>query len=152
MRRKTKEGLGVIALLGIAALAAAMPRSPGFSQEKSNRSETREERIAHGDRTYRVFCAGCHGTGARGDGPMADLLKVPPTDLTRIRAAHGGTFPAERVAEAIDGRAVVRGHNAQMPIWGWSFKDRGRDWGDQEKEVQERVRDLVLYLESIQAK
>jgi mono/diheme cytochrome c family protein len=146
-----KERLGVIALLGIAGLAAVAALSPGFSQEKANRPETREERIAQGDRTYRVFCAGCHGAGARGDGPMADLLKVQPIDLTRIRAGNGGTFPAERVAEAIDGRTVVRAHGSQMPIWGRSFKDPGQDW-DQEREVQGRVQDLVLFLESIQAK
>jgi mono/diheme cytochrome c family protein len=149
MRSNVKGGLGVIALLVIVSLTAAFsPRSP---EEKANHPETREERIAQGERIYHVFCAGCHGKTAKGDGAMADLLKLPPADLTRINARNGGTFPAERVAETIDGRAVVRGHGAQMPVWGWSFKEPGRDW-DQEREVQERVRDLVLYLESIQAK
>ena len=151
MRKTMKPVLGIIALLGIAGLAAVVPLSPGFSQEKAIGQETQQERIARGDRAYRVFCAGCHGAGARGDGAMADLLTVRPADLARISARNGGTFPAERVAEAIDGRTVVRGHGAQMPVWGWSFKEPGRDW-DQEREVQERVHDLVLYLESIQVK
>lgn len=151
MRRLRKQRLGIMALLGIAGLSAVAALSPGFSQEKASRPETRAERIAQGGQTYRVFCAGCHGAGARGDGPMADLLKVPPPDLTHIRARNGGTFPAERVAETIDGRAVVRAHGGQMPIWGRSFKDPGRDW-DEEREVQGRVQDLVLFLESIQAK
>ena len=151
MRRKMKERLGIIALLGISGLAAVAAFSPGFSQEKADRVETREERIVQGARTYRVFCAGCHGAAARGDGPMADLLKIPPTDLTRISARNGGTFPAERVAEAVDGRTVVRAHGGQMPIWGRSFKEPGRDW-DQEREVQGRVGDLVLFLESVQTK
>lgn len=151
MREKVKPALGVVALLGLAGLAAAAPRSPGLAQEKAGRPETREERIAQGGRTYRVFCAGCHGAGAQGDGPMAELLKVPPPDLTRIRARNGGAFSAERVAETIDGRSVVRAHGGQMPIWGRSFKEPGRDW-DQEREVEGRVQDLVLFLESVQAK
>ncbi len=149
--RGTMAGLGIIILLGIAGLAAALPTPQKPSQETASRTETREERIARGDRAYRVFCAGCHGKAARGDGAMADLLKIPPADLTRIAARNGGTFSAERVAEAIDGRTVVRGHGAQMPVWGWSFKEPGRDW-DQEREVSQRVQDLVLYLETLQAK
>ena len=142
----------IIALLGIVSVAAAVSLSPGFSQDKGKPPETREGRIARGGRTYRVYCAGCHGDGARGDGPMADLLKVRPADLTRFRAGNGGTFPGDRVAAAIDGRAVIRGHGpSQMPVWGWSFKERGLD-ADQEQEVRERIHDLAEFLESIQAK
>jgi len=139
-------------VLGMVSLAAAGLLSPGFSQDKGKPPETREDRIARGGRAYRVYCAGCHGAAARGDGPMADLLKVRPADLTRFRAGNGGTFPADRVAADVDGRAVVRGHGpSEMPVWGWSFKERGLD-ADQEREVQEKIRDLVQFLESIQAK
>ena len=152
MCQRVKQGLEVIAWLGIVLLAAAVPLSPGFSQEKGKPPETREDRITRGSRAYRVYCAGCHGAGARGDGPMVAVLKVRPADLTRFRAGNGGTFPADRVAAAIDGRAVVRGHGpSEMPIWGWSFKERGLD-SDEEQQVQERIHDLVLFLESIQAK
>ena len=31
---------------------------------------------------YQSNCASCHGTGAKGDGPMSGELKKRPTDLT----------------------------------------------------------------------
>lgn len=37
-------------------------------------------------------CAVCHGTAARGDGPSAGRLDVPPRDLADVRAyAQGAT-------------------------------------------------------------
>ncbi|MFY9822113.1 MAG: cytochrome c [Thermoanaerobaculia bacterium] len=152
MHQKVKKGLKIIAWLGIALLAAVVPLFPGLSQEKGKPPETREDRISRGSRAYHVYCAGCHGAGARGDGPMVAVLKVRPPDLTRFRAGNDGTFPADRVAAAIDGRAVVRGHGpSEMPVWGWSFKERGLS-ADEEQQVQERIHDLVLFLESIQSK
>ena len=32
--------------------------------------------------SFEFYCASCHGTGGKGDGPIASALKVPPTDLT----------------------------------------------------------------------
>jgi mono/diheme cytochrome c family protein len=154
MCKTLRVKLEVIVWLGLASLAVVVPLAAMRFQEPASRpaaGATREERIARGARAYRVYCAGCHGAGAKGDGPLADLLKVPPSDLTHFSAGSGGTFPVERVTEAIDGRAVVRGHGSQMPAWAMSFRDRGSDW-DQRQEVEERIRDLVQFLESIQAK
>lgn len=105
---------------------------------------------ARGERLYRVYCASCHGTSGRGDGPVAGALKIPPSDLTRLR--EHGTFPTDRVTAAIDGRREVRGHGpGGMPVWGMSFQERGRD-SDQERQAREQIRDLVAYLESVQQK
>lgn len=38
--------------------------------------------IVHGSRLFAANCTPCHGTDARGDGPMAKALPVPPADLT----------------------------------------------------------------------
>jgi mono/diheme cytochrome c family protein len=33
---------------------------------------------------YRQYCATCHGPVGKGNGPMSDLLKKPPADLTQL--------------------------------------------------------------------
>jgi mono/diheme cytochrome c family protein len=111
---------------------------------------TEGESAELGRTAYRVHCLNCHGDSGRGDGPMTELLRIPPTDLTQLAAGNDGVFPAEEVRRAIDGREAVLGHGRRdMPIWGLSFRDPGRD-SDQEAEVQAKIRDLVAYLESIQ--
>lgn len=108
------------------------------------------DELPRGERLYRVHCLNCHGPQARGDGPMAQVLKKQPPDLTLITARNDGVFPREQVHQSIDGRLRVRSHGLrEMPVWGLSFQVRGLD-GDQEQEVQERLRALVSYLESIQ--
>lgn len=137
--RPAPAGLCLLALL----LLAAAPASGGAGEENA-------ERLARGEISYRVFCSNCHGESGRGDGPVADVLTVAPTDLTRIPADEAGHFPAERLAAIIDGRLEVAGHgHREMPIWGLSFQERGRE-SDQEAEVEARIGQLVAYLQSIQ--
>jgi len=63
-------------------------------------------------------CAACHGMGANGDGPIAEVLSVQPSDLTGLSAANGGVFPLERVVRQIDGRDSVVSHGGPMPVYG----------------------------------
>jgi mono/diheme cytochrome c family protein len=108
------------------------------------------ERVAAGKLSYDVYCASCHGRSARGNGPVAEFLRIAPADLTRLAARHGGTFPADDVAATIDGRREVRVHGpSEMPVWGLSLAVSGRD-ATREDDVREQIRDLVLYLESVQ--
>jgi len=60
-------------------------------------------------------CAACHGSDARGGGPAAAGLNVPPPDLTRLSARNGGDFPLVAVMSQIDG--YTRGPGA-MPAFG----------------------------------
>ncbi|HSG41212.1 MAG TPA: cytochrome c, partial [Thermoanaerobaculia bacterium] len=107
-------------------------------------------RVENGRRTYSVYCASCHGLSGRGDGPVAGDLKVAPTDLTRLAARNEGRFPQDRTYQAIDGRLETRGHGtSRMPVWGATFQVSGSDH-DQEREVRERILDLLSYIESIQ--
>lgn len=44
-----------------------------------------------GGEMYTTWCASCHGTSGKGDGPAASDLKTKPTDLTmlaKIGRAH----------------------------------------------------------------
>jgi hypothetical protein len=81
---------------------------------------------------------------------MVEVLKLPPTDLTRLSRENDSKFPLDEVSEVIDGRREVRGHGTRtMPVWGMTFQDPDRD-SNQEEEVQGRIQDLVRYLRSLQ--
>jgi mono/diheme cytochrome c family protein len=102
-----------------------------------------------GGSLFRTYCASCHGTSAKGDGPLADSLRKAPPDLTQFTKKNRGTFPAEMVKKIIDGRDPVRGHGGgDMPVWGDAFA-RSRDDSDPES-VAHKIQELVDYLESIQ--
>jgi len=96
---------------------------------------------------FRTICATCHGGDARGGGPLAADLDVPPPDLTRLAARNGGDFPAEWVAARIDGREYVETHGpSEMPVWG-----EGLAWAVQDRELRETrisraIAMLVAYL------
>ncbi|HEY3847717.1 MAG TPA: CopD family protein, partial [Acetobacteraceae bacterium] len=45
-------------------------------------SEFADSSITHGEALFAANCTSCHGADARGDGPAAKSLPVPPADLT----------------------------------------------------------------------
>ncbi|HTW64072.1 MAG TPA: cytochrome c [Bryobacteraceae bacterium] len=101
-----------------------------------------------GDNLYKAYCASCHGVDAKGNGPMAEWLKVRPSDLTRIAARNGGKFPLERVDRIISGEEPLpSGHGTRaMPIWGPVFSQvtRDQDLG------RVRIDNLARYLRDLQ--
>lgn len=102
----------------------------------------------NGSNLYKTYCASCHGEDAKGHGPMAVWLKVPPPDLTRIAARNGGAFPLARVERIISGEEPLpHGHGTRaMPIWGPIFSQvtRDQDLG------RVRIDNLARYLRDIQ--
>jgi mono/diheme cytochrome c family protein len=105
----------------------------------------------HGSTLYATYCASCHGATARGDGPLADVMKRRPPDLTEIAKRNKGVFPREVIFRVVDGRQPVRGHGGpDMPVWGDAFK-RSIDIGGEEA-VKNRIQAIVDYLEMIQVK
>jgi mono/diheme cytochrome c family protein len=139
------------ALLVTALLLSPLGASTAAAQgAAADPPQTVKQNIAGGE-LFRTYCATCHGTAARGDGPLADSMKRRPADLTEIAKRNGGMFPADTVFRTIDGRRPVRGHGGpDMPVWGDAF-ERSRDGGDAEK-VRTLIQSLVDYLEAIQAK
>ncbi|HEV8717756.1 MAG TPA: cytochrome c [Candidatus Binatia bacterium] len=109
--------------------------------------------LKNGQREYQAYCATCHGTQGKGDGPMSTILIVVPADLTQIRKKNSGEFPFWRVYKIIDGRDMVRGHGARgMPVWGAYFlSEEGGGYLDEDRVIG-RVLGLVYYLQSIQEK
>jgi mono/diheme cytochrome c family protein len=105
---------------------------------------------AKGQVIYVRYCGSCHGAQARGDGPLAPDLRVPPTDLTRLAAKRGGRFPFEDVRQSIDGRKATPGHgSADMPVWGEVFP---RTKGTESSSSESATWRIAQYLWSIQAK
>jgi mono/diheme cytochrome c family protein len=105
---------------------------------------------ASGAEMYKNYCAVCHGTDGKGNGPAASAMKTPPTDLTTLAQKNDGKYPASHVAAVIRGQAGTPSHGSQdMPIWGPLFYsiDQGR-----QGMVQQRVTNLVTYIEGLQAK
>ena len=104
-----------------------------------------------GQDLFEFYCASCHGRDGKGHGRVAPALKVPPPDLTTLAQQNRGTFPAARVAGVLKGeeRVSTPAHGASdMPVWGPIFK--GLDSRDEVNE--QRIENLVKYIESIQAK
>jgi mono/diheme cytochrome c family protein len=104
-----------------------------------------------GGELFKTYCASCHGTSAKGDGPLADSLRYRPANLTLIAKRNAGKFDADKVYRTIDGRVPVKGHGGtDMPVWGDAFKRSVE--GYSEKAVKTRIDAIVDYLKSIQAK
>jgi len=111
-----------------------------------------EEDSMRGRVEYETYCAACHGALGNGQGPAADALKVPPTDLTTLSERYGDPLPRPKLVEFIDGRKPVVSHgNREMPIWG---KRLWENVPSHTRESQKRSTMLVIidYLDSLQKK
>jgi mono/diheme cytochrome c family protein len=144
MSGKFYGGLALAAaLLGWSSVRAQSPRAGGTGDVKLIPS-------IQGPALYRAYCASCHGVDAKGNGPLAESLKVPPSDLTRISARNAGTFPLMQIERMIQGEGQLqRSHGSrEMPVWGPIFSrvEDDRDIG------LVRIDNLARYLRDIQAR
>jgi len=107
-----------------------------------------------GSHEFRISCASCHGVDGKGNGEMASILTLKPTDLTALAKNNNGVFPETRVYQLIDGRQAFDGHGDRaMPVWGirYLLEHAVRYGGDSnEQVVQARISRLVGYIQSIQ--
>ena len=105
---------------------------------------------ASGKEMFEQYCAPCHGTDAKGSGPAAAAMKTPPPDLTQLSRKNAGKFPADSVSSTLlFGTGMASHGSADMPVWGPLFQslDRFHDGA-----VQQRISNLVKYIETLQAK
>jgi len=110
--------------------------------------------VKTGAELYRTHCATCHGIEATGQGPMAGVLVIKPTDLTQLAAGNGGEFPTGRVVKRIDGRDPLVSHGSPMPVYGYFFE--GNDTAIKTPAGQPiltsvPIVDLLAYLKSLQS-
>jgi len=112
-----------------------------------------EENPVSGKQDFINHCAPCHGDDGKGNGPELKVLPdIHPTDLTNITLKNGGVFPAQKVADMIDGRKSVPSHKRfDMPFWGVNFQQEGKEFTPaSEARAKARIDALVAYIESIQ--
>lgn len=98
---------------------------------------------------YTEYCAVCHGSEGKGNGPAASEFKTPPTDLTMLAKNNGGKYPNDRVLATLRFGTNAPAHGTlEMPIWIHLF--RSVDKNDAIPEL--RMRNLVEYIEKLQAR
>ena len=132
--------------LAALAVAALLP----WAVPVSAQTPAGNKSIPAGSGLFSTYCAVCHGTNAKGTGPLADSLRRRPADLTMLAKNNGGNFDKDMVKRIIDGKNPVKGHGGgDMPVWGDAF-ERSADAGPQA--AQERIDSLVEYLATIQVK
>ncbi len=132
---------------------AALLLSVGFAgaQEKTiNKVPMKPTSAASGEDKH--YCAACHGSIGKGDGPAAAALKAAPPDLTLLGKNNGGKFPTDYVMSVLRFVATKSAHGAKnMPVWGPLFGSTNLQ-GQAPGVVELRISNLAKYLESIQAK
>jgi mono/diheme cytochrome c family protein len=127
----------------------ATPQTAPKTREKTNEQLEQLIYSVKGPDLFRAHCAACHGSNAKGDGPLASALKVKPADLTVLAKNNAGQFPSARVRKTITGEDVLASHGTrEMPIWGPIFHqvESDQDFGNV------RLQNLVKYLEFLQQK
>ena len=127
----------------VAAAALAVLTNGATAQTKVEKTSIERTKI-DGKVMFDSYCAVCHGTGGKGDGPAASALTVKPTDLTKLSLNNKGVFPELRVRRFIEGLDEVPAHGTrEMPMWGDLFKSLGREMAPiRISQVVERVNSL----------
>ncbi len=132
------------------ALATAVLCAQNKNQPFIRKTPAERTSVSSGKEMYRAYCAACHGTDGKGDGPASSALKSRPSDLTGLAKRNAGKFPELRVFAAINGDLRVTAHGSKdMPTWGAVFeKMEGTDVAG----VKLRIRNLTKYIEFLQVK
>jgi len=140
-------------LLGTLVMATSLCLAQDKTGQKPVVKQTpiKPTSAASGKEMFNQYCATCHGIDGKGNGPAASAMKAPVTDLTQLAKKHDGKYPANSVASVLKfggGPAASHG-SAEMPVWGPLFKslDKYHD-----TVVQQRISNIVNYIETLQAK
>ena len=145
---------------GLLGMALLMAQCSDAAEESSSKADAEKEAamaeapvrkasdpLERGEELYLSYCKICHGAQGKA-GPMADLLKIPPPDLTQIAARRDGNYPEELVFDIIKGSENLKGHGGPMPVWGETFRESENL--ETEEEVNAEVRKIVAYLKTLQ--
>jgi mono/diheme cytochrome c family protein len=110
--------------------------------------------VEMGKKEYDAKCAVCHGPAGKGDGPFVNQLQAGSSDLTVLSQNNHGEFPTAMVLMSLDGRSQVQAHGPrEMPIWGEVYLSEGpsgKTVKEREPFVNERLRALIAYVETLQ--
>jgi len=138
--------------LFLAFLALSLPSATLVTcQDKViKKAPIQQTDASSGKAMYTSYCAACHGTDGKGDGPASSELKVTPVNLTLLAKNNHGEFPSEHVWAVLHFGTKARAHGtSDMPIWGDLLS--ALEPNDSIKQ-ELRISNLVSYIKSIQAK
>ncbi|HEY3615288.1 MAG TPA: cytochrome c [Candidatus Sulfotelmatobacter sp.] len=139
----------VVILLTISVFAAAQ-QSPAQTSTTVKHVPITNTAANSGVQMFDSYCAVCHGKDGKGSGPAASAMKAAPADLTLLAKKDGGKYPAAHVAAVIRGQSGTPSHGSEdMPVWGPLFSSISQG---QAAQVQQRVANLVAYVDTLQAK
>lgn len=89
---------------------------------------------AKGKAVYDQYCAGCHGSTGKADGPAAGSLNPKPRDLSDKK--YAGSLKEGYLLEIIKNGGPAAKKSPLMPAMGKTLKD-------------DQVKDVVAYLRSL---
>ncbi len=104
-----------------------------------------------GKSEFMNYCASCHGSNGKGDGPIVNFLKQKPPDLTKLSNNNNGHFPFDRIWKVFDGSYQFDSHgSSEMPIWGYKFIRETQNENEPNTVAKAKALDIILYIQVIQ--
>src|ERR1039458_2265890 len=91
------EKTAMLQRLMLFALATAVLWAQNEGRPVIHKTPVGRTSASSGNEMYRAYCAACHGTDGKGDGPASEALKSRPLDLTDLAKRNGGKFPELRM-------------------------------------------------------
>ena len=146
MFSKTAFALGSVLM----AAGLCFAQQPAASKTEVKKTPIKRTNAASGKEMFVQYCAACHGTHGTGNGPAAPAMKTSPTDLTQLAKKNGGKYPSNQVSAVLKFGSGAGPHGSKdMPVWGPLLQslDKYHD-----AVVQQRIANIVGYIESLQAK
>lgn len=138
------SGRFVVAIVGM----VLAPGATSAQQAPTDKPFSLLSPSLYGVDNFHSYCSPCHGRDAKGDGPVALVLRTPPSDLTTLATRNGGVFPRSRIRDFItNGSPEIPAHGtSDMPVWGPTF----RSLDSSDRSVAFRIANMVEYLSTIQ--
>lgn len=90
--------------------------------------------VARGKATYEMYCAACHGTSGKGDGPAAATLPTKPADHSDGNIMNA--ISNDDLLKTIKEGGAAIGKSSLMPAWGATLND-------------DQIRDVIAFVRSL---
>jgi mono/diheme cytochrome c family protein len=142
--------VGLLFALGGVPLVGQTEGTAHVRQVKQiNTVPIRRTDLRSGVQMYKEYCAVCHGTEGKGDGPAVEFLKAPPPNLRTLARRNNGKYPMGYVGMMLQSGTGGHADGAiAMPLWGPLLRSL------HENQIFEELRiyNLTVFIESLQEK